>query len=1004
MRVVADPHVMMLHAPINALEAVSITGLGCARSVMTLAYWLTSGRLPEVEPPAHASVPALTNYHARACPKFPMYIYVQNQPMVHVLGNIRDDGWAILFIPANILPIGVAHWTFINRPRLGVLHQPYVYYGIIPIDNPNVYWHCPATTPEFRKVQMEGRACNCMSTPSMMTRNCKHEPPNFAGAPTIAFSDRYGTDAIIEPLRIQTPYSRGPKNSLIHTSVDYSVVKEPAIFNNTHVYPRTESAAIPNMQFLVHYLPRLSYARLFQHFLLTLLTTCMLTLFEWLCIHFANYGLARSDKMACLSLNILFAIAFAWLFWPKKKPRVIGHQPELSPLWLPASMEHLPFTNQLRNRCSIGAMDRSTCRGILKRLIAQAGYCQVLDPYEVEAWLDNVSSAVGETVVHPAAGLCMYCRRKRPLKKLRCAECRKTTFIHAPVCEGTCFVGLMPLMMQHPIIPCKLVVKFRESTYPHDQSTKLTVVYKGQKLTHVRDALNLYCDNLPELKSVGMLAGPMWLGVVIRCYPRTIETGIVAFACRMAFPVPYDPEPDFWTLALSIFKHVVQYEPLDIWTEGHVVEHQRTRDKRLRLAECYNELDTGHAVVHKKLFVFGMFPKGEKHAPVTYGTYEYIPKEKGVPRLINNPSPYLNALMAPYILPVAKWFAAQWNCHNRLFYAGCSPPQDVNTFMNNAINDMAWVLEDDVSMMDGSQTLASQEFFQGVVKQLFSGAERDFIMQLLQGCARFKVKRDDFKATVCGPNASGVPPTSIFNSMTTAIARALAVVFAIFGVRYDDPSLMYYFKLVITSIYMAVAGDDGLLFLPAYIGGVKIVLTPQFMKDYSLAFSWAGFDVGPTKIRVFDQSQWRLSTFLAMRPYWSGQRYEYGVEIARRMKSMFWLYDKAHHPLAWGRGVALSLLKASRHVPVVRDICEWYLENTTNLTTSVEVVSFTNPYSSVYGYEVEGDMCLRTVQEFCVDYGVPESLYRDFRRYLWSQKSVLINLDHPLLHCIAQKE
>jgi hypothetical protein len=271
-------------------------------------------------------------------------------------------------------------------------------------------------------------------------------------------------------------------------------------------------------------------------------------------------------------------------------------------------------------------------------------------------------------------------------------------------------------------------------------------------------------------------------------------------------------------------------------------------------------------------------------------------------------------------------------------------------------------------------------------------------------CARFKIRQDQLKAQLYGPNASGVPPTSIFNSITTGVARVFAVIYAVFGIRFDDQSIPYYVSLVRRSVYMAVAGDDGLLILPEYIGSRRVIIDSEFLIRYSLAFSWAGYDVGPKKIRVHSSEHWRLSTFLAMRPYWSGHNYEYGVEISRRLKTMFWLYDKCLHPIAWARGVAVSLLKASRHVPVVRDICLWYLSNTAQITTEIETASFTNNFSTVYGYEVVGDLTERTILEFCADYSVPRSLYDDFLSYLKAQQCVLVNLDHPLLAAIAARE
>ncbi len=951
----------------------------------------------------------MINIQADMFPKFPVYVYNPGAPMLFSFGSPRSDGWRILFIPRNVLAGGAAHWTLVNVPHAAPSPVNYVYFGHLPLLSPNIYWHSPQVSPDFMFMKAQNMACNCM-------HRCMHEPLRFALATVIAFDNLKYNNVLglplstaacyIEPVSFRAPYSRGPNNALIYTCGNYQELKQNrVIFENTDVYPLVELVETPLLTFHVLHKPGFSFC--FARMWIKILATVVLiplVLFLMISVEEMTMGLWAFTIFVGLLYNFVFGVGY--FVTSKLRP---GPPSALSKLWLPPSLSCLPFSRELQNRCAIGNMDRSTCRSILKRLMAQNGHFEVLNPHEVEAWLDNVSSSVGETVVHsgivgPPIGVCLLCLNRRPCKRLRCALCRKTTEIPFEVYDKPRYVGLVPLVMQHPKIPNALRLPFRVSTYPHGPQQRIRARYKGKLLTHMQEAIDLYEANLPALKAVGMLAGPMWLGVVIRCFPRSIETAIVAFAGRMAAQVPFDPEPMFWDIMFDMASLVVEFVPLEPWREVDVVSHQRTRDKRVKIQTCYEEMDQGVVVSESKLFTFGMFPKGEKHAPVSYGVYGYEPKIKLLPRLINNPSPFLNALMAPYILPMAKWFASQWNCNQNLFYAGCSPPSDINLFLQSCIPILAFVIEDDVSMMDGSQTLASQNFFQHIASRCYSGEDKEKLLSLMVGCSKFTIKRDDFSVRLQGPNASGVPPTSLFNSMTTGFARLFALIYAVFSIRYDDPQVVPLVPKVIAAIKMAVAGDDGLLVLPAQIAGQAVVIDAAFLDRYSVAFSWAGFDVGPSKIRVFSESNWRLSTFLAMRPYWSGDHYEYGVEIARRMKSMFWLYDKAHHPIAWARGVCVSLLAASKHVPVVRDICDWYLATTRKHTTAVEIVSFTNPYSSVYGYTVEGDICERTIVEFCSDYQIPVALYQDFRRYLWSNETVLVNLEHPLLHTISQFE
>jgi hypothetical protein len=119
---------------------------------------------------------------------------------------------------------------------------------------------------------------------------------------------------------------------------------------------------------------------------------------------------------------------------------------------------------------------------------------------------------------------------------------------------------------------------------------------------------------------------------------------------------------------------------------------------------------------------------------------------------------------------------------------------------------------------------------------------------------------------------------------------------------------------------------------------------------------------------------------------------------------MFWILDKSIHPFSWGRGVATALLASSRHVPVVSDICLWYLDRTTGAVATIpqpQDISFTNPYSTVYNYSCEGDKNERGVREFLEDYHLTQDDYHSFITYLWNLDNVLVNLDHPVLRTIA---
>lgn len=1033
---VQDPLLPMIPSLQN-FESFAIPGIGCARSVIYCINWVVGHHMPVAEPPAVSSYPWMISYLTSNFPDFPVYVFEPvSQIMLHSFGVPRSDGLRLLFLPAT--RFNPAHWTLLVVPRLETrIDRCFVYYGSVPIISPNIYWHNTGSLHSlFIKRKMEGMACACATS-------CSCAPLRFHFATEISFSDDHaGVMSVVDYSGVH--YSRGPSRSLVYRTLEGFSIVQPSAFDYPHIHDDIEEFQLDHIHIQIHLIPRNRVGEVFKlatvaSFVSTMVLEFpfvrLLSLTPW----YATFITSRlGQAIGCVQQSRLGQAAGCVQQAMGKVQRAMGKNPPLfsnrfyvcggltvalgllshyfsrrrvirrpfqvlSKTWLPKTLQVAGFTRELTNRCAVGAPDRSTCLATLKRLVAQQGHGLVLNPTEVDAWLENVVTQVAQVTAAIPVGHCHCCFVKKPLKRLRCAVCRRMPVELCCYFYPSQIVGMVPLFEQHPIIPS---AAFRLNGTPQNRRNVGFFEYKHNKkwtpVTDCEHAMTIYNANLPELKQQGMLCGPMILGQRIHCYPRSPYTTLVAYSVRMAVHPKHTPRPGFWVAMRDIIPFLLPPIQLEPFSEEYVVLKQKTREKREKLQQVYHSMDEG-LVINSSVYLFKAFSKVEKHRDCTYTSNGMVPKLKRAPRLICNPKTELNAIMAPYVQPVTKYVASVWNCSSNIFYAGCSPPEEINSFLNLASDVNRHILEDDVSMMDGSQSEDSQGWFQHFAQACYSGRQSAHLKNMQEGIALVYIITQLIRAKIKGPNASGVPTTSVFNSVTTAVTRVHAVVYAYTGFTIFDQEFYHHLLRLLPLVYFAVAGDDGLTYLPPSYGGVE-TFSRDFLDRYIEAFSWSGFDVGGAKIRVFRPHNWRLATFLAMRPVWSGERYEYGVEPARRLSTMFWLLEPTMHPIAWGRGVAVSLRKASAHVPVVVDICDWYLAKTKPITTDVTTYSFTNPYSTVYGYEVSGSLNSRGIHEFMLDYDTNLSMYDDFRRYLWSHDTVLVNLDHPMLHCIFEKE
>lgn len=1015
-QLVNDP-VCAGHPFLSQFTSSIIPGVPCGRSAVRQAHWINTGRLLVEPVPDPTPVAYLVELFGKFLPEFPVYLFVDNplaplnSTMVCLLGPERQDGWKLLFIPAMG---GVAPHVSLIRCENYLPHPPLnvylILYSDLPIISPYVYWHPTRSSPLFYARRALGMACMCKG-------RCSHRPLAFFNALRVCFAkeqvpdlnpmdqgfQRFDAEIVVDI--VQPPYSMGKLHGVRYTFVDGKYTEVLGIcgldFAENHIAtPYTAE----NISFRLVYFPERGLIGIMLTYLLILV---MITV-TWTCVCLIS---GMSPVLALFIGIINFFIT--WQFGKVSRKRRPFQSEDPRPYvenWLPPSLRSMPFANDLANKLATHNRSRAVTLAALRRAVMATRNEHLLVPSEVDLWLETVCREPAE-VRCPAIplGHCSLCFQKKKLRHCLCVDCSRRPKPLPMSIDCVMVVGMLPIWTCDPLIP--LDVGFRPHVIAH---------YKGCTIKSTTDAMSIYQTWTPPPAVHGRLAGPMYLGYVVNCFPRGIETTIVAFAIRLGIPPANTPDPALWT-HFDYIAHVIfadwdavyneedhDYEQLDFWTPQDVLDHQRDARKRLKLALAYAEIDQGLMIPHERFSTFGAFPKLEKHVCTefdpTYGVH--VPKTKLAPRLINSPHPHVNAVMSQFTLPLIKWLKRTCNEDSNMFYAGCSKPPEINKFYNRASRYHRHMLEDDVSMMDGSQHEFSQRFQHRLIRRLFAfiGFLRIIDPTLYRICM-VRIRQSGFRAFVQWINASGVPLTSFLNSVTTMIVRMYALVYAYTGID-DVRNVMFRHHLLrlIRLVFMAVAGDDGLLFLPAEYHGT-VTFSPEFMERYIQGWQRAGFDVGPSKIRTFTPANWRLATFLAMRPVWSGAQYELGVEINRRLKTMFWILDKSIHPFSWGRGVATALLASSRHVPVIADICHWYLARTVGAVATIhkplDDIGFTNPYSTVYGYSVVGHMNNRGVREFLDDYHLTEDDYASFLRYLWNLDNVLVNLDHPVLRTIA---
>jgi hypothetical protein len=658
-------------------------------------------------------------------------------------------------------------------------------------------------------------------------------------------------------------------------------------------------------------------------------------------------------------------------------------------------------------------IERQVVVDIVRRVMNENHWEGKIPREAFNTWLERVVTEEAMTPSYPAVlpGHCIACLKRAKLKWLICKPCRKfmkrcepeRIFLHDSCVLRVGPVALWSMRYPYPNVgllkpECSIVidgVEFKtKGSVDIDAYAKIKAWAKTQEMQ-------------PSCR--GMLCGPMFMGQRPMCYPRGRATALLAFCCRLGCERDYAAVDWIWPLFFQwlepeLLKNVCCREG---WLE--FIAHFVGEKKRLMI-EANNQLNEGYFPKLAKIpaadgngtmdaLLMKGFTKAEKGYDVEYSMGgEMKQKEFLKPRFICCPDPLTQRICGPVTHKMLKLLSGIFNLDSFATIACCLNPSQLNRKLNMTIEDLGEfaVWAGDISRCDSNHSKSSANFIERVRDTLLPNLEQRW-NNVLRACDAAKICFAMIEILVYHVNFSGKAGTTVDNTLLNVVISTFAMVYAFVG--FDQRCTVQEFeeKLARISPFFRgmFSGDDGDLKISTALPWAD----KRVQARYSEFWTLAGFT---TKLIVYPPHRWRLGTFLAMRPVWNGKEYQYTPEPARRLRGMFWQIDKSLHPIAWARGVATQVAKMSPHNPILKPICDWYLERTHGPICTVQV--FGNPNNPFATYEAEGGITERSINEFLVDYGVKRSDYDTFLSMLRVTEDVFVDFSCFLIDRVYQEE
>lgn len=996
----------------------------CAESVQVLAMWLVwaeenaskpvkerkeAPRMLESAAPNGLTVMQMVRRLQRIhLLHFPIYEYEVAGDHYNLLsGREREDGMAIVFVPVD-LPNGfpVAHWTFgpvvghvepAIRNSLPTATTRYIIFSRLPIVEPGVFWRAEVNKEnqeEYSRQYSLGLACDCD-----WRLRCEHEVrhvPALVGWNSVRITID-GARHVYGSQRGVIVRSYGPAiHRVSETALSVCMGGKQHVFEGMSVdlalRARSPFYGLTNWRSPNRYLNQ------------TQVGVFDIGVYSVDCRTICNED--ALFKMKLPSLHTMWVATMAatdretlgrvvHLEWD------VPDRPWAETEGLNLS---LPRKTELLNRLALrNELSEDTVLDTVRRMAAEERWSIDVDRAEMRVWLKRVMTEVGKAnmIPKPSAVQCWNCCKIKKTYRHMCKACRNESKVMAPerfplADVQVAYVGFRPLWSVEFELPAfklkpDVVIEFAKSK---------KVLYDG-------DHPNLY-DLLGYLKARaeptscrGYLRGPMFLSQEPTCFPRGDANAVRAFLVRLGSERLHEAKDWFYGLCFAVVRHRLSVIEPETWAYflSHFHGEKRVKNEEARRDECEGWSQQTDVSGELKVPMKG-FVKAEKGAAYELDSLGYVQVEKKTlkPRFICSPDPIVLARLGRWTHAQTKWLAREYHYKKNVFYAGCASPIELNEWLDMSLRSIPepWTLVDDITAIDANHSEQSFRFHRRVRKIQFPHMDA-WTAAAFVGEEKIRVRVGNYKCTVSDVNASGVSDTSYKNSLICIVVRSLAVLHGFMSIEaMSVVEVKEKLRLLERVIFATASGDDGLVRLPEVVLGVHI---SNFSMDrYRQVWSWAGFSV---KASMIPPNRWRMATYLAMRPVWSGVRYEWAPEPARRMRGMFWQIDNAMHPVAWARGIATQILGCAKTVPVLSHVCHWFLQQTDGPVAQVEAINRYSPFSPL---TCSGEYNDRAVREFCLDYHVTRDDIGRFERMLADVGGVLVNLDcHALRRIFAEE-
>lgn len=941
---------------------------------------------------------------------FPIMEYrVGTNDFMLISGTERVDNWAIVFIPAdpaNNFP--VAHWSFAQLTAAPPEEEqpaqppwPSVIYSTLPIFGPLIYWRAkvtPENTAEYQTAHAMGVACDCD-----WKLHCEHEQTWLfmqVGGPqriTCEGSEHvFGTFRAVVTHVTAGTYHRVSDSQHKYTFPDGRVIMCTGMDPLASIKPNAKTYWMSN------------WKRNNSYMMLHEVGTFIFGNFVLRVRHFQNEADLWTPTIPGARTLALFATTWGQETFQHVTTMNLEY-PKLQ--WASEVDLHmtLPRRRELLNRLALReVLTEASILDTVRKMAAEERWKIDVDRAEFQLWLKRTVTEVGKAMIPAVTSVqCWNCLQPTKTYRHMCKLCKKRQRMaileELPMHDETvAYVGFRPLWSKI-FEPPKFDLK-KDVRISLRKSKKLLCSGLGFGKMTVEDLLRYLKCRTPPRTIRGHLRGPMFLAMEPTCFSRGDATGVIAFMIRLGAARAHEAEDWIYELGYDFIKPFISELYPEAWEQfvRHFHGEKRLKNEMGRAEEMMGWMPPVEfgAKPFRKVKMTG-FTKAEKSYSMEYA-YDYLQKKATEkPRFICSPAPIVLARLGMWTHAQTKWLAAEFSHKKRMFYAGCATPEELHEWLNLTIEDCPepYSLVDDITAIDANHNQKSFEWHRKIRHLQFAHIS-EAIDALFAGEEILKVRVGLYHCEVTYVNASGVSDTSYKNSMLCLVIRQIAILHGYIDITtLTREQQIDYLHRLRHSIWTTASGDDGLTRLPQKVLGLE---TEDFsLTRYVEAWAWAGFSV---KAAMLPPTRWRMATFLAMRPVWAATRYEWAPEPARRMRGMFWQIDNAMHPIAWARGVATQVLQQARALPVLADICQWYLDRTSGPVAKLGVEQITNEHSPFAKSVMSAGKTERSINEFLLDYRVSATDYDRFLSILDSVGAPFVAFDCHILRRIYQEE